>query len=162
MSKNILQAIDAEIEAHKKWIVQHARCLDALKAARAALTETSTAKLQTPLKFGEKMPDGTIYAGVSPDSGNALFAMPQDLPNRLSWTEAQKAASEQNYAGHADWRLPTRSEIELMRQANAWSGGSYWTATEYNKHDAWYLSGNAGNAGLALKSADHRVRCVRG
>ncbi|MCA3160526.1 MAG: DUF1566 domain-containing protein [Phenylobacterium sp.] len=162
MSKNILQAINAEIEAHKKWIVQHARCLDALKAARAALTETSSAKLQAPLKLGEKMPDGTIYVGVSPDSGNALFAMPHDLPNRLSWPEAQKSASEQNFGGHVDWRLPTRNEVELLRQANAWSGSSYWTSTEYNRHDAWYFNCGAGHCGLGLKGNDHRARCIRG
>ena len=27
-------------------------------------------------KIGDRMPDGTVYAGVSPDSENAMYAMP--------------------------------------------------------------------------------------
>lgn len=162
MSKSILQAIDAEIESHKKWILQHGRCLEALKTARAALIASPSSDLKPPPKFGEVMPDGTVYAGVSPDTGRAIFAMPQDLPSRMTWTEALKSATEQTFGGHSDWRLPTRSEIEQLCQAKVWTGGVYWSATEYNKHDSWCLNCTAGRPGLSLKSTDHRVRCIRG
>lgn len=172
MSKTILQAIDAEIEAHKKWIVQHGRCLEALKTARAALTDGLSADqhktgqpfhpLKPPPKLGEIMPDGTVYVGVSPDTGRAIFAMPHHLPSRMTWTEAQKAVTEQSFGGYSDWRLPTRNEMEHLFQTKVLSGGIYWSAKEYNRHDAWYLNCTTGLSGLGRKISEHLVRCIRG
>lgn len=34
----------------------------------------------TELKIGNKMPDGSIYAGISPDIGGAMYATPQNAP----------------------------------------------------------------------------------
>src|SRR5260370_41766213 len=34
----------------------------------------------TEPKIGDRMPDGTVYAGISPDSGKAMYATPTDAP----------------------------------------------------------------------------------
>src|SRR5260370_42273506 len=38
---------------------------------------------------GDKMPDGTIYAGVSPDTGKAMYATPADAPLTYTVNAAQ-------------------------------------------------------------------------
>jgi hypothetical protein len=32
------------------------------------------------VQVGDKMPDGTIYVGISPDTGNAMYTTPADAP----------------------------------------------------------------------------------
>ena len=34
----------------------------------------------TDVKSGEKMPDGTIYAGISPATGKPMYTTPSDAP----------------------------------------------------------------------------------
>lgn len=36
-------------------------------------------KSVTTLKIGSKMPNGTVYAGISPDTGKSMYAMPADM-----------------------------------------------------------------------------------
>ena len=33
-----------------------------------------------PMKVGDRMPDGTIYAGTSPDTGTAMYTTSADAP----------------------------------------------------------------------------------
>lgn len=47
-------------------------------------------------KVGQRIYDGTVYAGTSPDTGTALYAMPKDAPGVKQWKEAMA------YAAHAN------------------------------------------------------------
>src|SRR5665213_2712242 len=40
--------------------------------------------------IGDKMPDGTVYAGISPDTGKAMYARPEDESGSYSFNEAAK------------------------------------------------------------------------
>jgi hypothetical protein len=67
-------------------------------------------------KIGAKMPDGTIYAGISPDTGKPMYATPADAPLTMTFNEAAehaKTANSQKACGHRDWRVPTKAELNV-------------------------------------------------
>jgi hypothetical protein len=48
--------------------------------------------ISTEPKIGDKMPDGTIYAGTSPDTGDPMYTAPADAPLRMTFDEAAEYA----------------------------------------------------------------------
>jgi hypothetical protein len=75
----------------------------------------------TNLQVGDKLEDGTVYAGEL--NGKKIFAAPEDakLANRcallMTFNEAARYAETQNkenYYGHNDWRVPTVDELNLL------------------------------------------------
>lgn len=92
-------------------------------------------------KIGERMPDGTIYAGVSPTTKKDFYVLPEDAPLTMNWKRAQKHASQFHDAGHSpgDYRIPSEKELKhLFRNIDeingnfkhGLTGGAwYWSAT---------------------------------
>jgi hypothetical protein len=77
-------------------------------------------------KIGAKMPDGTIYAGISPDTGKPMYATPADAPLTMTFNEAAehaKTANSQKACGHRDWRVPTKAELNVLFNNRAAIGG---------------------------------------
>jgi hypothetical protein len=66
------------------------------------------------LTVGDKMSDGTIFAGVSPETNRPMFVLPKDLSLTMTFNEAQKYASKLNAHGHQDWRLPSVAELNIL------------------------------------------------
>ncbi|MCE9507653.1 MAG: hypothetical protein K8R48_04970 [Alphaproteobacteria bacterium] len=98
---------------------------------------------QNELKIGTRMPDGSIYAGVSPATNRPMYVSPHDQFgsfDRMAWGEAVKAAKEKDAHGHKDWRLPicgevsvlfnNRAAIRVFNATNANEGGNYWMKGE--------------------------------
>lgn len=91
---------------------------------------------------GDRMTDGTVYAGVSPVTGKPLYAMPSDESIRMSFNEAADYAQRLEALGHKDWRLPTLEELNVLFNNRAAIGGFnttgsgsaawYWSSTEMN------------------------------
>lgn len=123
-------------------------------------------------KCGTVMPDGTIYAGVSPDTGKAFYAAAQDGPGLMSWRRAQDYASQSNAHGRGDWRLPTPGELDVMFNNRAAIGNFdgagpfhvewYWSSSESNSNNAWFQKFSDGNQIICGKRHGLAVRCVRG
>jgi len=101
---------------------------------------TATTKNAEPLP-GDKMEDGTIFAGVSPDTGEYLFAMWKDAPRPLEWDLAKNHVEHLNINGHEDWRLPTKAELNVLFNNRANIGnfnesddnfaGWYWSSEKH-------------------------------
>jgi hypothetical protein len=53
----------------------------------------------TELKPGDIVSDGTLFAGVSPDTGGAMYILPFDSTTKH---------------GHKDWRPPTKTELNVL------------------------------------------------
>jgi hypothetical protein len=91
----------------------------------------------TDPKPGERMPDGAIYAGVSPDTGTPMYAMQADAPLTYTFNEAVRYARDANarkVCGHDDWHLPTAVELEVLFNNRA-------AITGFDETDSgWYLS----------------------
>src|SRR5689334_12641709 len=63
---------------------------------------------------GDRMPDGTIFVGISPKTQQPMYATPADAPLRMTWEEAMKYAARLDAHGHRDWRVPTKAELNLL------------------------------------------------
>jgi hypothetical protein len=63
---------------------------------------------------GGRMPDGTVYAGVSPDSNKNLYTTPEDAPGTYTWIKAVEYCRSLSTAGHKDWRMPTIGELAVQ------------------------------------------------
>jgi hypothetical protein len=72
---------------------------------------------------GGKMPDGTIYAGISPDTGKRLYTTFADAPGVYTWSKAIEYCRTLSDSGHQDWRVPTMGELAVQFNNRADIGG---------------------------------------
>jgi hypothetical protein len=124
-------------------------------------------------KVGDKMPDGTIYAGVSPETKKPMYAMPVDAPLTPKFDEATGYCVKLDATGHRDWRVPTKAELNVLFNNRAAIGGFnvdgsypagwYWSSSPYYTDDwlAWGQRFSDGYQGYDGKDALSSVRCIR-
>jgi hypothetical protein len=136
---------------------------------------------KTTMSPGEHLPDGTIFAGISPDTGRQMHTMPADVRKtqgdiRLCCTfnEAQKCAEGANAMttyGHDDWRVPTKAELHVLFNNRAAIGGfdssgsdpfdRYWSSSSYGTLSAWGQCFSDGHQNIDWKHGHSSVRLVR-
>jgi hypothetical protein len=124
------------------------------------------------LKPGTVMPDGTIYAGISPDTGRAFYAAAQDATVTLDWNEAIKHARKSTAHSYNDWRVPTKGELNVLFNNRAAIGdfnlsgsfpeGCYWSSSKGGDRDVLFQRFSDGNQFYYDRSGRLSVRCVRG
>src|SRR5215471_9749495 len=73
--------------------------------------------------IGSIMPDGSIYAGVSPDTGKPMYTMAPDAPQIMEFEDARAYVSRLDSHGHNDWRLPSEAELQVLFDSRAAIGG---------------------------------------
>ena len=126
-------------------------------------------------EVGDEMPDGSVYAGISPNTGKQMFAMPQDADVTKSFNEAAKYAqklNEEKTLGHDDWHVPTKEELNVLFNNRAAIGGFnltgsyhagyYWSSSPYRDSSAWGQRFSDGDRYFHLgRDYDSSVRCVR-
>ncbi len=99
-------------------------------------------------KPGDRMADGTIYAGISPDTHKAMYTTPADASLTMKWKKAMDYAAGLDAHGRHDWRVPTKAELNVLwenRDKGALKGtfnvtgsapaGWYWSSTEISTND---------------------------
>jgi hypothetical protein len=99
----------------------------------------------TQLRPGDKMDDGTIYAGISPDTGKPMYTTPTDAPLTMDFNEAADYAAKLDAHGHHDWHVPTKAELNVLfnnraaigafDQSGSYPGGWYWSSS--TNSDSW-------------------------
>jgi len=117
---------------------------------------------------GDKMPDGTVFAGISPDTYKPMYASPADASLTMKFNEAQDYAARLDAHGHKDWRVPTKAELNVLFNNRAAIGGFdsnsadwYWSSSPGSMFCAWdqrFSDGSQTNFYKILRSS---VRCVR-
>ncbi len=125
-------------------------------------------------KIGDAVPDGTVYAGISPDTGEAMYTTRRDAGPLLTWKRALAFAAGLDANGHQDWRVPTKNELNHLFKNRAAIGGFnlagsgaagwYWSSspdvdvddTVWGQHFC-----NGFRIGYG-KLVDSSLRCVRG
>lgn len=90
--------------------------------------------------IGDKLPDGTVYAGVSPDTGNPLYTTAQDSGRQLVWKKACEYAVMLDAQAYRDWRVPTQNELDVLYRGRNLIGGFSMTG--------WYWSESAASHGM--------------
>lgn len=131
-----------------------------------------------PKTIGTSMPDGTVYAGISPD-GKRMYVTPRDASLQMSFERAARYVQSLNATrthGHTDWRLPSMEELKLLydtkgegflRNTFNESGqdyaGHYRSSQEHktSKDCANSVNFRDGSGGSYYKSREMSVRCVR-
>ena len=93
------------------------------------------------------MPDGTVFAGISPATDKPMYVTPADASLTMKFKEAQKYAAKLDAHGHQDWRVPTRAELNVLFNNRAAIGGFdisgsgpagwYWSASPDFLWGAW-------------------------
>ena len=122
--------------------------------------------------IGEVMPDGTVYAGISPDTGKPMFTTGADATATRTFNEAQEYTAKLDAHGHRDWRVPTRDELNEMYQNRAAIGGFeesgsdpggwYWSSSQSSYRNAWAQRFSDGYQDTSRKHYYTSVRYVRG
>src|SRR5579884_3553145 len=147
------------------------RLYERIRVHLAPAANGSTPAQAAEPRPGDRMADGTIYAGVSPDTGKPMYTTPADAPLTMKWKAAMNYAAKLDAHGHQDWRVPTLGELKLLFNNRAAIGGFNVTGS----HPAgWYWSSTDGNYGGArgrrfsdgypywsFKEGDSSLRCVR-
>jgi Protein of unknown function (DUF1566) len=125
---------------------------------------------------GDEMADGTIYAGVSPDTGKPIYTTPADAPGVYSLSEAEKYAKKLKAHGHHDFRIPSTGELNVLwenrdkgklkntfNETGAGSAAWYWTSQRFvHVHNLTYAQrfndGKQGGNDMGLSSSLRLVR----
>lgn len=131
--------------------------------ASPAMPDTSDVFLDA----GSPMPDGTVFVGISPTNSRPLYTMPNNLAGLYSVRDGLRATARERFGSHADWRLPTRSELRLLSEKHAEIGGFdegwYWSfGTTAIRHLFWARHFATGLERMTDKYLPGRVRLVRG
>ena len=121
---------------------------------------------------GHKMPDGTVYAGVSPETGRPLYTTPADAAHNVTFKTAHDYAAGLDAHGHKDWRVPTRDELNVLFENRMAIGAFDLSGSEKS---GWYVTSEAldetyalgqrfsdGYQGTDFKDLGASLRCVRG
>ena len=120
---------------------------------------------------GDKMPDGTVFAGISPDTNKPMYTTPTDASLTMRFNEAQEYAAKLDAYGHKDWRVPTKAELNVLFNNRAAIGGFnvtgsdpsgwYWSYSQDLNWDAWGQRFSDGYQDNDNKGNPSAVRCVR-
>ncbi len=117
---------------------------------------------------GDKLPDGTVFAGISPDTGKPLYTTPADAGKLMGWKQACDFATALDASGYRDWRLPTQNELDVLWKGRNFIGGFsltgwYWSSSSSNFGPLWVQRFSDGyQFSYAHRSEGICVRCVRG
>src|SRR5947209_1751727 len=123
-------------------------------------------------KIGDKQIDGSIYAGISPDTGKPMYTTRADAPLTYSFNQAQKCATTLHAYGNLDWRVPTKGELNVLFQNRAAIGGVdesgsdpdgwYWSSSHFGNTDfVWDQRFSDGFQNYGSKGIVSSLRCVR-
>lgn len=117
-------------------------------------------------EIGHVMPDKTIFAGISPVSGFAMYACPHDYPVTCGFTDAIKNAYKSSLMGYRDWRVPHQEELGVLyinrREIGGFQGKTYRCSSPHYLDVTW--GHNFSNGQQVMKSTRNLlfVRLVRG
>jgi hypothetical protein len=99
----------------------------------------------------------------SPITGEQLQVAENDFENCMNWSIAKNACKD---LGNG-WRLPTKSELELIYKELHLSGKGnfqlnyYWSSSEHDEYSSWKFGFHEGKANKFMKGVPSFVRAVR-
>lgn len=116
------------------------------------------------LQIGDEYQGGIIFH-LDESGSHGLIASKHDLSGEADWNEAIEFCEAYEAGGFKDWRLPTDSELDLLYRQQKIVGEfvrfSYWSATEYAGHFAYFQNFYTGEQDNDFKDNTCYVRAVR-
>jgi len=129
-----------------------------------------SSKIAAGPKIGDKMSDGTIYAGISPETNKPMYATSADAPLTMTFNKAKEYAAKLDAHGHQDWRIPTKAELNALFNNRAAIGGFnvigpgtagwYWSASLGNNWEAQRFT-DGFQDDPSMEDGRSSLRCVR-
>jgi hypothetical protein len=101
------------------------------------------------LMAGQKMADGSVFAGLTADGKQQIYAMPTDLKITMTFNDAAKRVKQLNAdkaLGHYDWQIPSVDVLHTL-QKNQNEGalkGTFATEDYGSGFSDWYWSSAEG------------------
>jgi len=117
--------------------------------------------------------DGTVYAGISPDTNKPIYTTPKDAPGIYSLEQAGSYCADLRAGDHDDWRMPTKGELNVLYnnraaiagfdESGSDPGGWYWSSSPIQPPyiGAWDQRFSDGRQSRAIDYAGNALRCVR-
>lgn len=157
--------------------------LSALNPLGAVFSSADASTRRT--QMNQQTPSNTAYLGVgsSVSDHNGTWNAKMSIKFQVmranhtvgttDWATAYNQCKSYNGEGGAagQWRLPTQRELmmiwilhpQLIGKGGftAFVASYYWSATEGNATNAWYVSFGSGYVNIYNKTVTYRVRCVR-
>jgi hypothetical protein len=170
-SRVVVQGTNIRVEIFADDNVFFASPNGAMRAIEIGASGNTALSAMGWLKVGARMPDGTIYAGISPDTAMPMYTTRKDSGFDVEWDEAMDHAANFGAHGHRDWRVPTKAELKVLFKNHVAIGGF----GPRNSRPGWYWSSlrrfygtwtqHFGDNGYGVHAHKHHVsslRCVRG
>jgi hypothetical protein len=142
------------------------------KAQPVAPQSAPETKATSVPKIGAMVLNGSIYAGMSPDTGKPMYTTPKDASMHCNFNQAADYAAKLEVYGCQDWRVPTTDELNVLFENRAAIGG--FDTTGSNPTGWYWSSSRTGNYARVQRFSDgsqdcffrHRhqsaLRCVQG
>ncbi len=70
-------------------------------------------------EIGQEMRDGSVYAGLTPDGKQRIFAMPEDIGVTKTFNDVAKAVDKLNtdqYLGRDDWKIAGVEVLQVLQE----------------------------------------------
>jgi hypothetical protein len=120
-------------------------------------------KIMKEMQIGNSYGGGIIFF-LDEKHEHGLVASEKDLSGEADWDEAMEFCMQYDGGGFTDWRLPN-DELNLLYLQKERVGGfvrfSYWSATEYAGHFAFFQNFYTGERDNDFKDNTCYVRAVR-
>jgi len=130
-------------------------------------------KSKVEVEIGDKMADGTIFAGELAD-GKALYALPEDSPGPITLEAAKKIARNMKSKKADDlseWHVPDMEELNTLFNnqnekslSGSFNGNTYWTSSmdqSGNLARSFSFNTSKGMSDMVSKHNKNSVRLVR-
>ena len=93
------------------------------------------------------MADGTIFAGISPDTKTPMYTTPADAPLTYTFNRARQYAANLDAHSRHDWRVPTINELKVLfnnraaiggfDEVGTYPAGRYWSSSQNRLSNMW-------------------------
>jgi hypothetical protein len=133
--------------------------------------EGSYEGVQVSVQIGDRMEDGTVYAGISPDTHEPMYATPNDAPLTYTFDQAKEYGTKLGAHGHKDWCVPTKAELNVLFQnrgtidgfneTGAYPSGWYWSSSQDDGYAAWAQRFSDGVQSGDAEDHVSSLRCIR-
>lgn len=164
---------DPDFFGQKKWLVWAlARAKGYASQLKPVAVNDGDVLAKAPLKPGDKMQDGTIFAGISPETSKPMYTAPTDERGAHAFNDAAWHAKNNAALGHKDWRMPSKGELNVLFNNRSAIGGFdqtgrdtdgwYWSCSESDGHDAWAQRFSDGAQSHYSQYCASSLRLVRG
>ncbi len=145
----------------------------AVKADKEA--EALAEQKREAAEIGDRLEDGTVYAGISPTTQQRMYVVPADAPLTMTFNNAAKYAEDLEFGGHNDFRVPDKDELNVLFENKdkgalrgtfseidgSYTNGFYWSSDEFSPVHGLNQRFKDGLRMDTSKYDRNLVRCVR-